>query len=100
MGVCFKAEPFCPLYMLAYSWFNSYALELVPIFYYRDKTRVQMFYFLINMYKKVYTWDILTYTVKFWFRLLLCVIPSQADSDIPNHLVFHVSRYFQKGCAL
>ena len=26
--------------------FNSY--ELVPIFYYRDKTRVQMFYFLIH----------------------------------------------------
>ena len=26
--------------------FNSYALKLVPIFYYRDKTRVQMFYCL------------------------------------------------------
>ena len=30
----------------AHSWFNSYAPELVPIFHYRDKTRVQMFYFL------------------------------------------------------
>ena len=27
-------------------WFNSYAPELVPMFHYRDKTRVQMFYFL------------------------------------------------------
>ena len=32
--------------VLAHSWFNSYAPELVPILYYRDKTRVQMFYFL------------------------------------------------------
>jgi len=32
---------------LAHSWFNSYAPELVPIFIYRDKTRVHMFYFLI-----------------------------------------------------
>ena len=28
------------------SWLNSYAPELVPVFYYRDKTRVQMFYYL------------------------------------------------------
>ena len=27
-------------------WFNSYAPELVPMFHYRDKTRVQMFHFL------------------------------------------------------
>jgi len=26
--------------------FNSYALELVPMFYYRYNTQVQMFYFL------------------------------------------------------
>ena len=32
----------------AHSWFYSYEPELVPIVYYRDKTRVQMFYFLIN----------------------------------------------------
>ena len=32
--------------VLAHSWFNSYAPELVPMFYYRDKTRVQIFYFL------------------------------------------------------
>ena len=30
----------------SFSWFYSYALERVPIFYYHDKTRVQMFYFL------------------------------------------------------
>ena len=30
----------------AYEWFNSYAPELVPMFYYRDKTQVQMFYVL------------------------------------------------------
>ena len=36
------------LILLAHSWFNSYAPELVPIFYYRDKTRVHMFYFLNN----------------------------------------------------
>ena len=29
-------------------WFNSYAPELVPMFHYRDKTRVQMIYFLIR----------------------------------------------------
>ena len=34
--------------LLAHSWFNSYAPELVPIFYYHDKTQVQMFYFLIK----------------------------------------------------
>ena len=35
-----------------HSWFNSYAL--VHIFYYRDKTQVQMFYFLnkILIYKR------------------------------------------------
>ena len=33
---------------LEHPWFNSYAPELAPIFYYRDKTRVQMFYFLIS----------------------------------------------------
>ena len=32
--------------LLAHSWFNSYALELVPMFHYRDKTRVHIFYFL------------------------------------------------------
>ena len=31
-----------------YPWFNSYELELVPIFYHRDKTRVHMFYFDSN----------------------------------------------------
>ena len=31
------------------AWFNSYAPELVPMFYYRDKTRVHMFYFLNNI---------------------------------------------------
>ena len=31
---------------VAHSWFNSYAPELVPMFYYRDKTQVYMFYFL------------------------------------------------------
>ena len=35
-------------YSLAHSCFNSYTPELVPIFYYRDKTWVHMFYFLIN----------------------------------------------------
>ena len=34
--------------------FNSYALEFVPIFYYRDKTRVQMFYFLNNIELSVF----------------------------------------------
>ena len=34
--------------VVAHSWFNSYAPELVPIFYYRNKTRVQMFYVLIK----------------------------------------------------
>jgi len=34
--------------MLAYSWFNSYASELVPIFYYRDKTWIHICYFLIK----------------------------------------------------
>jgi len=29
---------------------NSYAPKLVPIFYYRDKTRVQMFYFFIHRF--------------------------------------------------
>ena len=33
-------------FWLAHSWFNSYAPKLVPIFYYRNKTRVHMFYFL------------------------------------------------------
>ena len=32
--------------VLVHSWFNSYAPELVSILYYRDKTRVHMFYFL------------------------------------------------------
>ena len=32
--------------VLAHLWFNTYAPELLPIFYYRDKTRVEMFYFL------------------------------------------------------
>ena len=32
--------------VLAHSWFNLYAPELVPMFYYRDKTLVHMFYFL------------------------------------------------------
>ena len=32
--------------VLAHWCFNSYAPELVPMIYYRDKTRVQMFYFL------------------------------------------------------
>jgi len=36
--------------VLAHSCFNLYAPELVPIFYYRDKTRVHMFSFLyINL---------------------------------------------------
>ena len=39
--------------ILAHSWFNLYAPEHVPIFYYLDKTRVQMFYFLnININRK------------------------------------------------
>ena len=36
--------------MLAHSWFNSYEPELIAIFYDRDKTRVQMFYFLSENY--------------------------------------------------
>ena len=32
--------------LLAHWWFNSYAPKLVPIVYYRNKTQVQMFYFL------------------------------------------------------
>ena len=28
----------------AHLWFNSYAIELVPICYYRGNTRVQVFY--------------------------------------------------------
>ena len=36
------------LLLLAHSWFNSYAPELVPIFYYRDKTLVHVFYFFTN----------------------------------------------------
>jgi len=35
---------------LAHSWTNAYAPELVPMFYYRDKPRVQMFY-VLNIYK-------------------------------------------------
>jgi len=32
-----------------WSWINPlYVPELVPVFYYRDKTRVRMFYFIIN----------------------------------------------------
>jgi len=38
--------------VLAHSRFNSYAPELVPIFYYCDKTRVQMFYFLNVHFKE------------------------------------------------
>ena len=37
---------------VAHSWFNSYAPELVPIFYYRDKTLVHMIHFLINVQVK------------------------------------------------
>jgi len=41
--------------MLAHSRFNSYAPELVPMFYYRDKTRVQMFFvFLIHPHTHSY----------------------------------------------
>ena len=36
--------------MLAHSWFNSYEHKLIAIFYYRDKTRVQMFYFFSENY--------------------------------------------------
>ena len=36
--------------VIAHSWFNSYAPELVPIFYYRDKTRVLVFIFLTIVY--------------------------------------------------
>ena len=36
--------------VISHSWFNSYAPELVPIFYYRDKTRVQVFIFLNIVY--------------------------------------------------
>ena len=36
-------------FWLAHSPFNSYAPELVPMFYYRDKTREQLFYFLIQI---------------------------------------------------
>ena len=32
----------------AHSWFNSYAPEFVPMFYYRNKTRVEKFYFDSN----------------------------------------------------
>ena len=40
----------CLLYRnKAHSWFNSYAPKHIPIFYYRDKTQVQTFYFLINI---------------------------------------------------
>ena len=35
-------------HVLAYSRFDSYAPELVTMFYYRDKTRVQMFSFDSN----------------------------------------------------
>jgi len=34
------------LYDKKYVSFNSYAPELVPVFYYRDKTPIQMVYFL------------------------------------------------------
>jgi len=30
--------------------FNSYASEVVPIFYYHDKTRIQVSYFLNNIH--------------------------------------------------
>ena len=33
-------------------WLDSYAPELVPIFYYRYKTRVRMFDFLSNIVSK------------------------------------------------
>ena len=31
-------------------WFNSYALEFLPIFYYRNKTRVQMLSEIVDYY--------------------------------------------------
>ena len=36
-------------FWLAHSSFNSYAPELVPMFYYCVNTQVQMFYFLIRV---------------------------------------------------
>ena len=40
--------------VLAHSRFNLYAPELVPIFYHRDKTRVQKFYFLNQKHTSIY----------------------------------------------
>ena len=40
---------------LAHSWFNSYTPERVPIFYYRDKTQVQMLYFLTRIHLSIIT---------------------------------------------
>ena len=46
---CFIAEiNYKYSFWCVFSWFNSYAPELVTIFYYRDKIRIQMFYFFIQ----------------------------------------------------
>ena len=44
--VFYRGNKLLVLVLLAHSWFNSYAPELVPILYYCDKTRIQMIYFL------------------------------------------------------
>ena len=48
--------------VLALSWFNSYAPELVLMFYYRVNTRVQMFYFFIRI------------MIVSWFKILIPVM--------------------------
>ena len=59
--------------------FNSYAPELVPIFYYRDKTRVQMFDFLkiehYNRYIKVNKINNCTHIDCVHSESVLCLTP-------------------------
>ena len=40
--VLLSLHQFGSVYMIVHSWFNSYAPKLLSIFYYRDKTRVQI----------------------------------------------------------
>ena len=64
--------------------------ELVPIFYYRDKTRVYMFHFLNYRVDLYYTWPVCKFTNN------TCPVRDLKLADICKYFVDHIHIYIMK----
>ena len=75
---------------LAHSWFNSYVPERVPILYYRNVTRVQMFYFLNTVH---YTIHVLSTSFSLWIDSVISpasIFKTTLICDTKKHTVSEI----------